>query len=173
MLDFLKNDGIINLVHDFGELCNGSTADSDSACEGSNPSSAATKTVCTVVSSSTPASSTPIGRRVPPAKDAWICANTSIRWERNSSRCTSCCWNPPPSSPSPPDSGNAIRNSSACGSSRPWWKERSSPPASSSVMDCLPCASRPSSPSSASGTTTAMPRNTAAPMPTSTPPCRL
>lgn len=25
------------------ELCNGSTADSDSACEGSNPSSAATK----------------------------------------------------------------------------------------------------------------------------------
>ena len=50
---------------------------------------------------------------------------------------------------------------------------RSSPPASSSVMDCLPCASRPSSPSSASGTTTAMPRNTAAPMPTSTPPCRL
>ena len=102
-----------------------------------------------------------------------ICANTSIRWERNSSRCTSCCWNPPPSSPSPPDNGNAIRNSSACGSSRPWWKERSSPPASSSVMDCLPCASRPSSPSSASGTTTAMPRNTAAPMPTSTPPCRL
>lgn len=44
MLDFLKNDGIINLVHDFGELCNGSTTDSDSVCWGSNPYSAAKKT---------------------------------------------------------------------------------------------------------------------------------
>ena len=43
MLDFLKNDGIINLVHDFGELCNGSTTDSDSVCWGSNPYSPATK----------------------------------------------------------------------------------------------------------------------------------
>ena len=42
MLDFLKNDGIINLVHDFGELCNGSTTDSDSVCWGSNPYSTAT-----------------------------------------------------------------------------------------------------------------------------------
>ena len=41
MLDFLKNDGIINLVHDFGELCNGSTTDSDSVCWGSNPYSPA------------------------------------------------------------------------------------------------------------------------------------
>ena len=41
MLDFLKNDGIINHVHDFGELCNGSTTDSDSVCWGSNPYSAA------------------------------------------------------------------------------------------------------------------------------------
>ena len=43
MLDFLKNDGIINLVHDFGELCNGSTTDSDSVCWGSNPYSPAMK----------------------------------------------------------------------------------------------------------------------------------
>ena len=42
MLDFLKNNGIINLVHDFGELCNGSTTDSDSVCWGSNPYSTAT-----------------------------------------------------------------------------------------------------------------------------------
>lgn len=31
------------------ELCNGSTADSDSACEGSNPSSAATKETSFVI----------------------------------------------------------------------------------------------------------------------------
>ena len=34
---------IIISVKDIAELCNGSTADSDSVCEGSNPSSAATK----------------------------------------------------------------------------------------------------------------------------------
>lgn len=33
---------IIIHVKDIAELCNGSTADSDSVCEGSNPSSAAT-----------------------------------------------------------------------------------------------------------------------------------
>ena len=34
---------IIISVKDIAELCNGSTADSDSVCEGSNPSSAASR----------------------------------------------------------------------------------------------------------------------------------
>ncbi len=40
MLDFLSFWGIINSVVN-AELCKGSTADSDSVCLGSNPSSAA------------------------------------------------------------------------------------------------------------------------------------
>ena len=41
ILDIFKKKDIIVLLQNFGELCNGSTTDSDSVCWGSNPYSPA------------------------------------------------------------------------------------------------------------------------------------
>ena len=41
LLDITEKSGIIFLLQNFGELCNGSTTDSDSVCWGSNPYSPA------------------------------------------------------------------------------------------------------------------------------------
>ena len=43
ILDIFKKKDIIVLLQNFGELCNGSTTDSDSVCWGSNPYSPASR----------------------------------------------------------------------------------------------------------------------------------
>ena len=47
-LDKLNKKDIIVLLQNFGELCNGSTTDSDSVCWGSNPYSPAKKKALTL-----------------------------------------------------------------------------------------------------------------------------